>query len=94
MERSKDLVRYDTSRANARASAYIDGHKMQFNLHNLPEILSSLITSFKRDARRRFDSQFTGLQLETPVVCEGLTNSELKEALIHQLGSSSRNVRV
>jgi len=65
-------------------------HGMQFNMDDLPEILSNLIVSFERDAKRRFDGTQERLLVNSGIFNLkhqgfvkgklGLTNDELKEA--------------
>lgn len=71
-------------------------HEIQFNMQDFPEILSNLIVSFERDAKRRFDGTQERLlvnsgvfSLNHPGIVKGklgLTNSELKEAFDSPIG--------
>ena len=72
-------------------------HEVQFNTHDFPDVLSNLIVSFERDAKRRFDGTQERLlvnsgifNLNHPGIVKGklgLTNSELKEAFDSPIGA-------
>ena len=65
-------------------------HEMHLDMHDLPDILSNLVISFERDAKRRFDGTQERLLVNSGIFNLkhhdfvkgklGLTNSELKEA--------------
>jgi hypothetical protein len=71
-------------------------HEMNFNMQDFPGVMSNLIVSFERDAKRRFDGTQERLlvnsgffNLNHPGVVKGklgLTNSELKEAFDSPIG--------
>jgi hypothetical protein len=72
-------------------------HGMQFNTHDLLQVLSNLIVSFERDAKRRFDGTQERLLVNSGVFNLnhqgivkgklGLTNSELKEVFDLPIGA-------
>jgi len=71
-------------------------HDLQFDMQDFPGVMSNLIVSFERDAKRRFDGTQERLlvnsgffNLNHPGIVKGklgLTNSELKEAFDSPIG--------
>jgi hypothetical protein len=71
-------------------------YEIQYNIHDFPEILSNLVRSFERDAKRRFDGTQERLLVNSGIFNLshqgfvkgklGLTNSQLKEAFDSPIG--------
>ena len=72
-------------------------HEVQFNMDDSPEVLSNLITSFKRDAKWRYDGTQERLLVDSGIFNLnhrgivksklGLTNSEVKEVFDLPIGT-------